>query len=106
MRGEETPLLVRPVKKKQKQTKTKKKTAAPELKEADQELFARLRDHRAQLAAEKDVPAYVIFPDRTLKALATHRPQKLAALSDIYGIGEVKKSRYGESFLDIITSEP
>jgi len=48
------------------------------------------------------VPAYVIFHDRTLHELAFRRPQTLAVLLNIPGIGEAKAARYGSSLLELL----
>ena len=65
-------------------------------------LFARLRTLRRSLADELNVPAYVIFPDRTLLDMATRMPRSLEEMRSIYGMGERKLSRFGELFLACI----
>ena len=45
------------------------------------------------------MPAYVVFPDRTLAEIALRRPRTLAAMEGISGIGPVKLDRYGARFL-------
>ncbi len=62
-------------------------------------LFGHLRELRARLAQEQRVPAYVIFHDSTLAAIAQARPATLAALADIPGMGRSKLERYGETVL-------
>ena len=49
------------------------------------------------------MPAYVIFPDRTLIEMATRRPQTLDALAGITGVGAVKLERFGPTFLEVLT---
>jgi ATP-dependent DNA helicase RecQ len=71
----------------------------------DEGLFAALKARRRELADAAGVPAYVIFPDRTLIELATHRPQTLDAMGGITGVGSVKLARFGATFLEIITGE-
>jgi len=44
----------------------------------------------------------VIFPDRTLNELAVSRPATQAQMLDVSGVGEVKRERYGEDFLNEI----
>ncbi|OLP57272.1 ATP-dependent DNA helicase RecQ [Rhizobium rhizosphaerae] len=68
----------------------------------DLALFEDLRALRAKLAKEMNVPPYVIFPDTTLIALAQARPASLSALTGIPGIGETKRARFGDAFLDAI----
>ncbi len=58
---------------------------------ADADLLARLKAWRSEQASTQSVPAYVIFHDRTLAAIASSQPQDLDALSEVDGIG-VKKT--------------
>ena len=67
-------------------------------------LFEALRELRAKLAREQNVPAYVIFHDSTLRAIAAERPRDHDALSRIAGVGAAKLSRYGESFLEVVNA--
>ena len=57
---------------------------------------------RTRLAREQGVPAYVIFHDATLAAIATARPRSLTELGDIPGMGRTKVERYGEVVLQVI----
>lgn len=68
----------------------------------DRPLFDALRGWRAQLAREQNVPAYVIFHDRTLRDIAQLRPASLGELARVGGIGGSKLGRYGESVLEVI----
>jgi ATP-dependent DNA helicase RecQ len=54
------------------------------------------------LAKEQAVPAYVIFPDRTLVDMARTKPRTAADLARVHGVGEAKLRRYGEVFLGVI----
>ena len=65
-------------------------------------LFAELRSLRGAIAREEQVPAYVVFPDRTLAEIATRRPRSAAALADIRGVGPAKLEKYGERFLELV----
>ncbi|MEO6260348.1 MAG: DNA helicase RecQ, partial [Thermoanaerobaculia bacterium] len=56
----------------------------------DRDLFERLRTWRRSEAQERGVPPYVIFSDRTLQEVARTSPQSMAALRQLYGIGEAK----------------
>ncbi len=67
---------------------------------ANEDLFQQLRTIRKQLADEHGVPPYVIFSDATLRELASRKPQTLAALRTVNGVGDVKLERYGQIFLD------
>jgi ATP-dependent DNA helicase RecQ len=72
------------------------------LSSADAELFARLRSWRAATAKEHGVPAYVVFPDATLQAIALARPDSLDTLRGISGVGDKKRDTYGASLLALI----
>jgi ATP-dependent DNA helicase RecQ len=67
-------------------------------------LFEKLRAWRASQAKEQGVPAYVVFGDATLKALATARPGSLSALGAVNGIGAAKLERYGEAVLALLAA--
>jgi ATP-dependent DNA helicase RecQ len=69
---------------------------------ADTALLAALKGLRAKLAQAQKVPAYVVFSDRTLIELATHRPDSARAMREIHGVGDTKLERYGAAFLDVI----
>ena len=62
-------------------------------------LFDRLRTLRKRLADEAGVPAYVVFNDSTLRAMAEARPASESALLALPGVGPVKLERYGAAFL-------
>lgn len=69
---------------------------------ADMELFAILNAQRKEIAAELNLPPYVIFQDPSLEAMATTYPITMEELQNIPGVGEGKAKRYGEEFLKII----
>lgn len=68
----------------------------------EKDLFEQLRTKRKELADEQGVPPYVIFPDTTLMEMSYYFPQSTDHLLPIYGIGKVKKKKYGMDFLKII----
>lgn len=70
---------------------------------ADQELLKALKVCRTDLARQQNVPAYVIFPDRTLIEMAQHRPGTLSDMVEINGVGAKKLERYGGEFLRVIS---
>lgn len=72
----------------------------------DEELFARLREWRARSASAAAVPAYVVFTDATLIALAERRPTDVPGLVAIAGIGPRKLELYGEAVLALIAGDP
>jgi ATP-dependent DNA helicase RecQ len=71
---------------------------------ADTALLARLRDLRRTIARQEQVPAYVVFADRTLAEMVVRRPRTAEALGEIRGVGPVKLERYGERFLEVVRS--
>ena len=68
----------------------------------DQALFDALRDRRTALASEQEVPPYVIFNDKTLRAMVDQRPQTRSEFRALHGVGDVKLERYGEIFLSVV----
>jgi DNA helicase-2/ATP-dependent DNA helicase PcrA len=68
----------------------------------DDELLERLREWRLRTAAAAKVPAYVVFTDATLMALAERRPTNDAGLIDIAGIGPRKLALYGPAVLALV----
>jgi ATP-dependent DNA helicase RecQ len=68
-------------------------------------LFERLRTWRAQMARERGVPAYVIFHDETLRAIAALAPTSSAQLARISGIGAKKLETYGVAVLEVVAAE-
>jgi DNA helicase-2/ATP-dependent DNA helicase PcrA len=68
----------------------------------DEALFERLREWRSRTAAEAKVPAYVVFTDATLVAIAETLPTDLAALARVPGVGPAKLDRYGEDVLALL----
>jgi len=86
---------------------TRGRTAAPigEARPAgpmDDALFEQLRSCRREIARQKGVPAYVVFPDRTLREMAAARPRTLEEMRLIHGVGSTKLDRYGDDFLRVI----
>ena len=82
-------------------------TARPAVKalvsEEDAPLLSALKAKRRALAEAARVPAYVIFPDRTLAEMAERRPTTLDAMAQISGVGAKKLESYGSAFLAVIT---
>ena len=74
---------------------------AAELKDAQRPLFEALRAWRAETARAHGVPAYVIFHDATLAAIAQSAPADLEALSQISGIGSKKLDAYGAQIIEL-----
>jgi DNA helicase-2/ATP-dependent DNA helicase PcrA len=68
----------------------------------DEATFEALRTWRMTVATATKVPAYVVFTDATLTAIAESKPSDIAALATISGVGAAKLARFGESVLSIL----
>lgn len=100
LRGEHPVMLRKELPRKpERERNARTPAAAAVLQPADQPLFEALRELRAQLAREQNVPAYVIFHDSTLRNIAERRPSSLDELAQVGGIGGTKLARYGEQVL-------
>ncbi|NOD63938.1 DNA helicase RecQ [Ruegeria sp. HKCCD6109] len=84
----------------------RKATRRPAVKamvsEEDAPLLSALKAKRRALAETARVPAYVIFPDRTLIEMAEKRPATLDEMARVGGVGAKKLERYGDTFLEVI----
>jgi ATP-dependent DNA helicase RecQ len=100
LKGEQTVALREESPRKRERERSTRGGAAPaNVAAADQPAFEALRALRAQLAREQSVPAYVIFHDATLRAIAERRPRSLAELGTVTGVGGAKLERYGAQVL-------
>ena len=104
LRGKETVRLRQETASGSARTILKKKAGRLEVAAQDQTLFEALRAERTRLAKEQNVPAYVIFHDTTLAAIAAARPGSEAAMAQIPGMGASKIERYGALILSIIAT--
>ncbi|MES2562057.1 MAG: DNA helicase RecQ [Pseudomonadota bacterium] len=102
LKGEARVSMRRTVAKASRGAAARRAVAKPVLNAADDSLLARLKEWRATQAREQSVPAYVIFHDSTLSAIAERRPQDMEALARISGIGAKKRERYGTAVLALI----
>ena len=73
--------------------------------EEDAPMLSALKAQRRALAEAQNVPAYVVFNDRTLIEMAETRPATLDAMARIGGVGAKKLERYGRIFLAVLTGE-
>ena len=71
--------------------------------EADEPLLWALKSKRRELAEAAKVPAYVIFPDRTLVAMVEAKPSTLDAFGALPGVGATKLEKFGRTFLEVLT---
>ena len=78
------------------------RAAAEPDEDYDREVFAALRTLRREIAAERDVPPYVVFSDAVLRAMARELPRTPAQMRGISGVGEKKLADFGNRFLAAI----
>ncbi len=88
-----------------KRAETRRPAARALVSDEDAALLSALKAKRRALAEAAAVPAYVIFPDRTLIEMAEARPGDLDAMARIGGVGAKKLERYGATFLSVIAGE-
>jgi DNA helicase-2/ATP-dependent DNA helicase PcrA len=69
----------------------------------DEALFEQLREWRAARAKEQSLPAYCVFTDTTLTAIAEARPGDRRGLAAISGVGASKLDRYADEVLALLT---
>jgi ATP-dependent DNA helicase RecQ len=68
-------------------------------------LVAALRTWRGEESRRIGKPAYVVFDNKTLVAIAAARPGSLGALAEVSGVGPAKLERYGDAVLDVVSAE-
>ena len=73
--------------------------------EEDEPILSALKMKRRELAEDLRAPAYVVFPDRTLIEMATHKPVTLDDFSRLNGVGAKKLEKYGKVFLEVLNGE-
>ena len=79
-----------------------KERSGEEMSDYDADLFEKLRTLRAEIAKTNEIPAYIVFSDKTLKEMSAKRPQNKEEMLEVNGVGEVKFERYGEQFLELL----
>ena len=67
----------------------------------DDELYEKFRSLRRQMASEHEVPAYVIFGDKSLKEFSSKLPTTKEEMLEVNGVGLVKFEKYGEEFINL-----
>lgn len=85
-----------------KQLASRKVIDHDDLDDAEQRLFAQLRQWRKVCANQNAVAAYNVFPDATLIQIAKRKPQEPSQLEGISGIGEKRIERYGQEVCEIV----
>ena len=76
--------------------------AAESLEVAERERFEALRTWRTSVAKEKQIPPYMVFSDATLVAIVQLRPQSVAQLGTVSGVGAKKLAEYGDAILEAL----
>jgi ATP-dependent DNA helicase RecQ len=71
---------------------------------SERECLEALKAWRAGVAREHNLPAFVIFHDATLRAIAGRKPETLADLDGIAGIGQKKREAYGSDVLRVVSA--
>jgi len=101
LKGNETPRLARPERRRKKSRGDGEKPAPPDdpWEGVDRDLFEILRAARRAIADEKKVPAFIVFSDASLRDMARRRPATPEEFLEITGVGETKRRQYGERFL-------
>jgi ATP-dependent DNA helicase RecQ len=102
LKGEQRIDMRRIAPRKGKSATVRRRAGADGLSAADALLLERLRSWRSEQAREQSVPAYVIFHDATLSAIAAARPRDIGDLSSIHGIGAKKLERYGPALMALL----
>lgn len=105
MRGDRTNIrLLKPAERKKGERAKLSKAESGSWDGVDRDLFERMRELRRELADQRRVPPYIIFPDSTLRELARIRPSSLERMRMVSGIGDSKLRDLGQTFLDVITN--
>jgi ATP-dependent DNA helicase RecQ len=105
LKGEQRIDMRRMVPRKGKGATLRRKAGSDALSDADSALLERLRQWRSDQAREQSLPAYVIFHDATLSAIASARPLDIDGLFTIHGIGATKLQRYGPALLTLLRDD-
>jgi len=69
---------------------------------ADEALFTELKKLRKEIADQRAIPAYLVFSDATLRAMAAAHPRTAADMLAVSGVGPVKLESYGDRFLALL----
>jgi ATP-dependent DNA helicase RecQ len=68
----------------------------------DEALFTELKKLRKEIADKRAIPAYLVFSDATLRAMAAAHPRTAADMLEVSGVGPVKLESYGDRFLALL----
>ena len=72
------------------------------LNEDDAALYEAIKEWRRHAAEAENVPAYVIFGDRTIEDLILKKPRTVRELLNVFGIGEIKAEKFGSAILKLV----
>ena len=87
-----------------KATRSRRKKKLDGLDAVQSSLFEQLRQYRLEISRQLEVPPYTIFHDSTLVEMSQLRPQTINQMSSISGVGQKKLEKWGNGFLEVITS--
>ena len=96
LRGDQPVMIAEPPKKKRRARR------GSDANPVGDPLFDALRQKRKDLASERSIPAYIIFHDSVLRAMASEKPTSIHAMGEIQGVGAKKLDTYGEEFCEVI----
>ena len=68
----------------------------------DKALFNKMKKLRQRLADEQGFPAYIVFSDKTLDAMARLKPTTKKQMANVPGVGDFKLKKYGDDFIALI----
>ena len=101
LKGEETPRLLKPPEKKAAKSARRRasRASAESWQGVDRGLFEALRELRRDIAAHRNVPAYVVFGDAALRDMARRKPRTPGEFLACHGVGRTKLRKHGAKFL-------
>ncbi|MCF6199540.1 MAG: DNA helicase RecQ [Hyphomicrobiaceae bacterium] len=106
LKGELEFTLRKNIKPARKEKRARNRQASDALPFAARPLFEALRELRTALAAEQNVPPYVVFSDASLLEMAQRRPLSDSDFLQVSGVGDSKLKRYGRKFMKVIDKTP
>ncbi|MEN8810292.1 MAG: DNA helicase RecQ, partial [Flavobacteriales bacterium] len=102
LKGEKKIKLTYPVTAEERKTKKPKAVRMVDEGEVNEDLFKELKKLRYSISREENVPAYIIFNDKSLKSMAIYLPVTENQFLAISGVGMNKMQEYGEEFMEVI----
>jgi len=102
LKGEQSIKLTLPILAKEKKSKKPKAIKMFDEAEVNTDLFAELKKLRFSISRKENMPAYIIFNDKSLKAMASNLPETENQFLAISGVGTSKMEKYGAEFMEVI----